>query len=270
LLEDRELDRLPIYQVDAFTKRRFGGNPAAVVPLQRWLGDALMQAIAGENNLSETAFFVPHGEAFRLRWFTPSREVKLCGHATLASAFVLFNELEPDRRAVCFETLSGPLRVTMQEELLAMDFPAAVLRPVAAPPAALLEGLGLQPREVLTVESEDNFVAVLDDEAQVRAVRPDFRALESLHPAGVAVTARGEDSDCASRYFAPSYGVPEDPATGSIHCALAPYWSRRLGKARIVAHQVSSRGAELDCEARGERVVLRGRAVKYLSGWIDV
>jgi predicted PhzF superfamily epimerase YddE/YHI9 len=254
-----------VFHVDAFTSQPFAGNPAAVCPLPGWLDDSWLQAVAAENNLSETAFFVPRGDGFELRWFTPRCEVKLCGHATLASAFVLLRILEPKRDSVRFETRrSGALTVSRDGELLAMDFPALMPWPCKPPPAALLEGLGKIPSGV--VQIEDNYFAVYAREEDVRSVRPDFRLLELLHPAGVGITAPGEKSDFVSRYFAPSYGIPEDPVTGSAHCSLAPYWAQRLGKTKLHARQVSERGGEIWCEVRGERVILKGNAVLTLRG----
>ena len=262
------MSKLRIWQIDAFTGHLFGGNPAAVVPLDDWLEDATLQAIASENNLAETAFFVPLESGYRLRWFTPEAEVRLCGHATLATAFVLFTELEPQLEAVAFETLSGRLEVTRADDGLRMDVPRWTLLPVEHVPEARTAGLGVAPEELLMVETGDNYFAVLDGEPTVRTLRPDFALLETLHPAGVIVTAKGVESDCVCRYFAPSYGIPEDSGTGSIHCALVPYWSARLGKRRIHSRQLSARGAELNCELAGDRIVIAGQAVKYLDGWI--
>jgi predicted PhzF superfamily epimerase YddE/YHI9 len=225
----------------------------------------LLQAVAAENNLSETAFFVPGVDGYELRWFTPSCEVKLCGHATLASAFVVLQILEPERDSVRFQTRSsGGLTVCRDGDLLAMDFP--VLAPWACPdpPAILTEGLGKAPASVVQVE--DNYFAVYAREEDVRSIRPNFRVLERLHPAGVAVTAPGEDTDFVSRYFAPSYGVAEDPVTGSTHCSLAPYWAERLRKTSLHARQISERGGELWCDIRGERVILKGNGVLTLRG----
>jgi len=256
---------LPVFHVDAFTTKPFAGNPAAVCPLARWLDDGLLQAVATENNLSETAFFLSRGDHYELRWFTPRCEVKLCGHATLASAFVVLQLLETKRDSVRFETrFSGALTVSLDGDLLAMDFPALVPWDCAATPAPLLEGLGKPPAAVVQVE--DNYFAVYEREDDVRNIRPDFRMLETLHPAGVAITAPGENSDFVSRYFAPSYGLPEDPVTGSTHCSLAPYWAQRLGKTCLHARQVSERGGELWCEVKGERVILKGNAVLSLRG----
>jgi predicted PhzF superfamily epimerase YddE/YHI9 len=256
---------LAVFHVDAFTAKPFAGNPAAVCPLAKWLDDGMLQAVATENNLSDTAFFVRRGDHYELRWFTPRCEVRLCGHATLASAWVILQILEPESSSVRFETRSnGALTVYRDGDLLAMDFP--LLAPWARPdpPPALIEGLGKAPATV--VEIKDIYFAVYAREEEVRSIRPDFRLLEKLHPAAVGVTAPGEDADFVSRYFAPSYGVPEDQATGSAHCSLAPYWAQRLGKTSLHARQVSERGGELWCEVKGERVILKGNAVLTLRG----
>jgi PhzF family phenazine biosynthesis protein len=256
--------RLPLFQVDAFTSRVFGGNPAAVVPLDRWLPDATLQALALENNLSETAFFVREAAGHHLRWFTPTQEVDLCGHATLASAHVLFELLEPGLTRVEFATRSGTLTVTREEGgLLAMDFPA---RPPTrcAPPAGLAEALGARPRE--TLQGSRDLLAVFDTEAEVRALAPDMARLSALEVFAVVPTARGQDCDFVSRFFGPRVGVPEDPVTGSSHCSLVPYWAQVLGKRSLFARQVSARGGELHCEAQGERVRIAGHAALYLEG----
>jgi PhzF family phenazine biosynthesis protein len=263
------MPRLRLYQVDAFTSRLFGGNPAAVVPLERWLDDATLQAIALENNLAETAFFVPEGDGFRLRWFTPEVEVKLCGHATLASAFVLFTELARGRREVRFATRSGVLTVRAAGERLVMDFPRWSVEPLSPVPSGLTRALNAAPRETRSADDGGHLFLVFDTEAQVRALAPDFRALRAIE-AGVIATAPGQESDCVVRYFAPAFGIDEDSATGSIHCALTPYWAERLGKTAIHSRQVSRRGAELFCELKGNRVDIAGNAVKYLEGWIEV
>lgn len=256
---------LRVFHVDAFAEKPFAGNPAAVCPLVEWLDDSRLRAVSAENNLSETAFFVPCGDHYELRWFTPRCEVKLCGHATLASAFVLMEVLEPGRRSVRFETrFSGPLTVVRDGAVFAMDFPAFTPWACTKPPLALIEGLGKVPDAVMQIE--DNYFAVYDGEEDVRRIHPDFRLLEKLHPAGVAITAPGDDSDFVSRYFAPSYGIPEDPVTGSTHCSLAPYWAQRLGKKYLHARQVSERGGELWCEVQGERVIIKGNAVLTLRG----
>jgi PhzF family phenazine biosynthesis protein len=256
---------LPVFHVDAFTAKPFAGNPAAVCPLAGWLDDGLLQEVAAENNLSETAYFVRRGDRYELRWFTPRCEVKLCGHATLASAFVVLHILETGGDSVRFETrFSGALTVSRDGDLLAMDFPGLVPWTCAEPPAALIEGLGKTPTAVMQIE--DNYFAVYEREKEVRDIRPDLRLLEKLHPAGVAITAPGEEADFVSRYFAPSYGIAEDPVTGSTHCSLAPYWAQRLGKTSLHARQVSERGGELWCEVKGERVILKGNAVLTLRG----
>ncbi len=262
--------RLRLFQVDAFTSRRFGGNPAAVVPLEAWLDPELMQAVAAENNLSETAFFAPAGQGYALKWFTPTTEVQLCGHATLATAHVLYEQLGCARSELRFATRSGELRVTRAGERLVMDFPRWELRPLATPPSGLTEALGIPPQEVLVTGAGDNLFAIYDGEAELRSLDPDPRRLAELHPAGVVVTARGLESDCVCRYFAPSYGIDEDPGTGSIHCGLTPLWCERLGQRRIHSRQLSRRGAELFCELAGARVAIAGCAVTYLDGWITV
>jgi PhzF family phenazine biosynthesis protein len=259
--------RLPLYQVDAFTDRLFAGAPAAVVPLEAWLPDATLQAIAAENNLAETAFFLRETKDYALRWFTPAVEIDLCGHATLASAHVIFDRLEPQRRDVSFRTLkAGTLTVTRQGDELAMDFPARPPRPVAAP-SGLAAALGAPPSEVL---ASRDYLAVYGRQADVAALRPDFAALARLD-AAVIVSAPGEDGpDFVSRYFAPAYGIPEDPVTGSSHCTLIPYWAERLGKTKLRARQISPRGGDLTCAFAGERVTIGGRCVSYLEGTISL
>src|SRR5258707_1532041 len=257
---------LPLFRVDAFTDQPFKGKPAAVWPLKAWLDGKLLLAVAGENNLSEAAFFVPEGEQFRLRWFTPRCEVDLCGHGTLASAFVVLRILVPAREFVGFVTVSGILSVRREQDLLSMDFPALPPWACPSPPPDLIEGLGAQTQHVSVLQIKDNYFVVYESEDDVRRVSPDLRLLENLHPAGVAVTAPGKQADFVSRYFAPSYGIPEDPVTGSIHCSLAPYWAHRLGKTSLYARQDSERGGELRCELAGERVVLKGKAVLTLQG----
>ncbi len=258
--------KLPLYQVDAFTSEVFRGNPAAVVPLERWLDDEILQWIAAENNLSETAYFVREPEGFRIRWFTPMVEVALCGHATLASAWVLFSKLEPGRDAVTFASRSGPLTVTREDGRLVLDFPARPATAWEAPPA-LAAALGAAPLETLRAM---DVLLVFGDEARVRALRPDFGALAKVDTRGVIVTAPGKDADFVSRFFAPRVGVPEDPVTGSAHCTLVPYWAARLGKSALHARQVSARGGELWCELRGDRVRIAGQAAPYLTGTIEV
>lgn len=258
--------KLPIYQVDAFASRRFCGNPAAVCPLERWLPDDVMQCIAAENNLSETAFLVKRGDDYELRWFTPAVEVDLCGHATLGSAWVLMEKLEPERTSITFHTRSGPLIVRRDGERLTMDFPLAEGVP-CDPPPGLAEGLGATPKETLRAR---DVMAVLGSEDEVRNLRPDFQKLAAVDTRGLIVTAPGRHSDFVSRFFAPRVGVPEDPVTGSAHCTLVPYWAKRLGRTRLHALQVSPRGGELWCELSGSRVLLAGQAIPYLEGTIEV
>ena len=258
--------RIRQYQVDAFARRVFEGNPAAVCPLEGWLDDEILLAIAAENNLSETAFFVPTGEGFRLRWFTPVAEVDLCGHATLASAHVLFEHLGFAGQAIEFDTRSGKLIVGRNGNSLSMDFPATVPTPCDAP-KALVEGLGVKPLEVLAA---GDYVAVLESEAQVRAMAPDMAKLCELDLRGVCVTASGSQADFVSRFFGPRVGIPEDPVTGSAHCALAPYWAAKLGKQRLTAQQVSKRGGEILCTLQNDRVILEGCAVTFMEGEIRI
>jgi PhzF family phenazine biosynthesis protein len=261
--------RLPLYQIDAFTGELFSGNPAAVCPLERWLPDATMQAIAAENNLAETAFFVRDGDAYALRWFTPTVEVDLCGHATLASGFVIMNFLEPEREAVSFRTAkAGTLTVTHDGDLLAMNFPSRPAVPTEAP-AGLLDALGGEPSAVLRAR---DYLLVYDSAADVAALKPDFAALAAVNDCWAAIaTAPGDTgTDFVSRFFAPAQGVPEDPVTGSSHCTLTPYWAERLGKKTMEARQLSRRGGALRCTQNGERVTIAGQAVLYLEGQISV
>jgi predicted PhzF superfamily epimerase YddE/YHI9 len=260
--------RLPIYQVDAFTDSLFGGNPAAVCPLQAWLPDATMQAIAAENNLAETAFFVREGGDYALRWFTPTVEVDLCGHATLAAGHVVMLFIEPQRQSVSFHTTkAGTLVVARRGDMLAMDFPARPAAPVEAP-SGLLAALGGAPREVL--RARDHLV-VYASAGEVAALAPDMAALAEVDSWAAIVTAPGENGvDFVSRFFAPRQGVPEDPATGSSHCTLVPYWAKRLGKTELEARQLSRRGGALRCTQNGDRVSIAGNAVLYLEGRISV
>lgn len=252
------------YQVDAFATHAFEGNPAAVCPLEGWLDEGLLQAIAEENNLSETAFFVPSDKGFHLRWFTPASEVDLCGHATLATAHVIFETLGYTKQAITFETRSGDLFVERKGKQLEMDFPASPPTP-RRPPEILTEGLGRRPIEVLAA---GDYLAVFDSEATVRAMTPDMALLGQLDLRGVIITAPGTDVDFVSRFFAPKFGIPEDPVTGSAHCSLAPYWAGRLGKRLLSARQVSKRGGSLTCELKGDRVLLSGSAVTVMEAEI--
>lgn len=258
---------IPIYQVDAFTMGPFTGNPAAVCPLDAWLDDRTMQSIAAENNLAETAFIVASKEGYDLRWFTPAIEVDLCGHATLAAGYVVLHHLQPDLDSVSFETISGKLTVTRDGGLLAMDLPAR-----APTPAIVWEGLsdalGEAPSEV---HLSRDIVAVYDDEASVRGLSPDQGQLLAIDEGlGVIVTAKGNAVDFVSRFFVPKAGIAEDPVTGSAHCTLVPFWAERLGQSKLLAHQVSPRGGELHCEHRGDRVVMSGQCVLFLTGSIHL
>lgn len=258
--------KIPIYQIDAFTSTLFKGNPAAVCPLDHWLDDKTLLNIAAENNLSETAFFVKEGTGFRLRWFTPETEVDLCGHATLAAAFVILNHIVPLESSVEFETLSGRLGVKNENGVLTMNFPSR--KPEICPvPQELVKGLGGAPIEIL--KSRDYFV-VYDSEAEVVSLKPDMNLLEALDALGVIVTAKGKSVDFVSRFFAPRAGIPEDPVTGSAHSSLIPYWAEKLNKNKLHALQVSKRGGELFCEWRGDRVTISGHAVKYFEGSIEI
>jgi predicted PhzF superfamily epimerase YddE/YHI9 len=255
---------IPYYHVDAFTGRLFSGNPAGVCLLGGWLPDAAMQSIGAENNLAETAFVVRRESTFDLRWFTPTIEVDLCGHATLASAHVIFQHLGYRPSAIRFQTRSGELTVTRNEDLLVLDFPSRPAAACAAPPE-LIEGLGAPPR--FTAKARD-YLAVFDSEETVRNLKPDMALLGRLDALGIIVTAPGEPGDFVSRFFAPSVGIPEDPVTGAAHCTLIPYWAERLKRDKLRAIQLSARRGELFCENRGERVYIAGRAVTYLSGFI--
>lgn len=265
--------RAVLYQVDAFAERVFEGNPAAVVPLAAWLPDAAMQAIAAENNLAETAFFVPEGEAFGLRWFTPAVEVPLCGHATLAAAHVLFRHLGHARPDIHFETKSGRLTVTHEGDFLAMDFPADIAKPCPMP-EGLAEAIGARP--VLALRGA-KLMALFGRAGDVAALDPDMarlkRLLVSMGGLGLICTAPGDEGsgfDFVSRFFAPAHGIDEDPVTGSAHCMSVPYWAKKLGKRNLMARQVSKRGGTLRCTDAGERVVMRGCCVDYMKGEIEV
>ena len=258
--------KLDIYQVDAFTSEPFHGNPAAVVPLEAWLPDETMLDIAAENNLAETAFFVRNGDGFDIRWFTPTFEIDLCGHATVGSAYVLYNELGFSEPVIKFQSKSGELRVTRDSERFVLDFPSRP--PVECDTlAGLIEALGAAPEKIL--KSRD-YLAVYKSEADILALKPDFRAIAALDVHAVIVTAPGDKSDFVSRFFAPAVGVDEDPVTGSAHCTLTPYWAERLAKSTLFARQVSKRGGEIYCEHAGDRVKLGGDAVLYLKGEIYV
>lgn len=268
--------QLPIYQVDAFADAVFSGNPAAVCPLEAWLDDAVMQAIAAENNLSETAFFVPaaagSGRDFEIRWFTPTAEVPLCGHATLASADVVFRHLGFAGAAIRFRAAGGELTARRRDDMIALDFPAWPSQPVVTP-AALTAALDAAPA---ACRRGNYLLAIYDSMDDVAALDPDMAMLVALDVPGIVVTAPGpEGIDFVSRFFAPALGVPEDPVTGSAHCQLVPYWAERLGRAALTARQISARGGTLACRldaggAAGDRVEIAGRAVEYLRGTITV
>jgi PhzF family phenazine biosynthesis protein len=259
--------RIPIYQVDAFTGDLFRGNPAAICPLDRWLPDNVLQSIAAENNLAETAYYVPNGAGYLLRWFTPGVEVDLCGHATLASAHVIFSiRRERSDSRVSFLSKSGELSVDRDGDLYALDFPARAPAECAVDPG-LFDALGAKPKLVLGAR---DYLCVFETEDEVRALAPNMDKLAAIDRFAFIVTAPGSDCDFVSRFFAPAKGVPEDPVTGSAHCTLIPYWSKRLGKTKLHARQISKRGGELFCDDRGERVRIAGRAVKFLEGHIEI
>lgn len=259
-----------IYQIDAFSNNVFSGNPAAVCVLDSAISEALMQKVAKENNLSETAFIVPNDTGWDIRWFTPKLEVPLCGHATLASAYVIFNELLFSGTEIRFQSQSGELKVRKSGDLLTLDFPAMQYAHCDELPDNLKDGLGVLPTSVFKVDSDPNYYAVYESEEQIATLTPNLEKLERLHPYGVVITAPGNQHDCVSRYFLPSYNIPEDPVTGSIHCALVPYWSDKLNKQKINAAQMSESGGELYCENNGNRVLISGHAAKYLEGKIFV
>ncbi len=257
---------LQIFQVDAFTSRPFGGNPAAIIPLTEWLPTETMQSIALENNLSETAFFVSKDGFYELRWFTPTFEIDLCGHATLASAYVLYELLGEKAEILKFQTKSGVLTVERGNGRLVLDFPSRRAEPCEIP-AGLIEAIGKMPTEVLRAR---DYLLVYESEDEVKTIRPDFAAMLKIDTHAVIVTAPGADSDFVSRFFAPEVGVFEDPVTGSAHCTLIPYWAEKVGKNEMFARQVSARGGELFCELVGDRVKIGGNATLYLKGEIYV
>lgn len=264
----------PIYQVDAFTSEIFKGNPAAVMPLETWLPDETLQALAAENNLSETAFFVREPGAdesdFHIRWFTPSIEVPLCGHATLASAWVIFNKLNWSAEHIRFHSKSGPLGVhKAPDDWLILDFPNLPIE-VRETPAIISGALEGAPATAFYVPSDSNYMVVLENETAVKAAQPDMRLLKELDNLGLIITAPGETADFVSRYFAPGMGLDEDPVTGSIHSVLVPYWAERLGKIRLEARQLSTRGGLLRCELKGDRVAIAGQAAFYMEGTVHM
>ncbi|MBC8479623.1 MAG: PhzF family phenazine biosynthesis protein [FCB group bacterium] len=258
--------KIPFYQIDAFTSSVFGGNPAAVCPLDDWIPDDLMQKIAMENNLSETAFFVRKDDHFHIRWFSPTIEVNLCGHATLATAFVLFNHLNYDSDVIHFHSAGGSLKVHQEGTRLILDFPSTPAKKIETS-MRLVHGLGEKPEAVF--KSRD-ILAVFDKEVDIHDIHPNFSYLKELDCLGIIATAPGDEVDFVSRFFAPAAGVDEDPVTGSAHTTLIPYWSERLNKNQLLARQISQRGGELFCELRGDRVFIGGNAVTYAIGHIQI
>lgn len=260
--------KIPIYQVDAFSDQLFKGNPAAVCPLANWLPDELMQNIAQENNLAETAFIVPKGNGFEIRWFTPTVEVDLCGHATLASAYVVFHELGHADEQVNFHSpRSGPLTVTKSGGQLVLDFPCDTIEQITVEP---IHSVGLSKAPLAVYQGKTDLLFVYETEADIRNLQPDFEALKIHLVRGIIVTAPGENIDFVSRFFGPACGVNEDPVTGSAHTTLAPYWSSILGKQTMTAMQLSQRTGSLTCSLKGDRVEIAGKSVLYLRGEINV
>lgn len=259
--------KLKIYQVDAFASTIFEGNPAAVIPLESWLDDKTMQKIALENNLSETAFFIPKNNEFHIRWFTPKVEVDLCGHATLASAHVLFHHLNFQKDEICFESRSGLLKVNRKEEILYLDFPASNLNDVEIP-ENLKNAFQFEP--IKAVKGRDDIMLVFDNEEEIMHLKPDFHKILESKTRGIIATAKSQEFDFVSRFFAPAVGVNEDPVTGSAHTILIPYWSSVLGKKEMIAKQVSQRGGILYCKNNNGRVEIGGEAITYLVGDIFI
>jgi PhzF family phenazine biosynthesis protein len=263
--------RIPLFHVNAFTDGRFTGNPAAVCLLNSPLDDGHLRKVAAENNLSATAFLVPSGKEYELRWFTPRCEVKLCGHATLAAAYIVLRVLDPALDTIRFQTrFQGALTVDKGADGLRMDFPALIPQPIAHVPETLSRALGRDAGLLEVGEVNETYIARLGDESAVRNLNPDFALLEQLHPFVTLVTAPGENADFVSRYFAPGYGIPEDPVTGSAHCALAPYWAQRLGKSRLRARQLSERTGELWCGLEGDRVILEGKVQFTMQATLEI
>ncbi|MBD3880807.1 PhzF family phenazine biosynthesis protein [Phormidium tenue FACHB-886] len=260
--------QLPIFQVNAFNARLFSGNPAAVCPLKEWLPTQVMQQIALENAVPETAFFIQQGESFGIRWFTPEIEMDLCGHATLAAAHVLIHHLQHSTLPLRFQSNSGELRVTIEAGLLTLDFPSRLPQPTEAP-QIILDGIGTKPIEVLKAR---DYVLVFKDEDMIQQMQPNRALLDqiNLDPGGIIVTAPGKTVDFVSRFFTPQASIFEDPVTGSAHTSLIPYWSKKLGKTALVALQLSPRVGKLICQDRGDRVFISGAAVTYLEGQITV
>lgn len=257
---------IPIYQIDAFSQRAFEGNPAAICPLKSWLPDETLLAIAEENNLSETAFFIKNNGDFHIRWFTPQTEVDLCGHATLAAAYVIFELLDYTENTVCFDSKSGVLSVTKRGDLLEMDFPSQPPE-LCELPDVIRQAINIKPLHIFAAE---DYLVEVNSEAEVLALMPQLDLLKGIDRRGVIVTAQSDQYDFVSRFFAPKYGIDEDPVTGSAHTQLAPYWAKKLKKSSLHAKQLSKRGGELFCEIVGDRVMIKGYAKKYLQGEIDI
>ena len=258
---------LPFYQIDAFSKELFGGNPAGVCPLQAWLPAKVMQKIAAENNLAETAFFVPQDDGFEIKWFTPLVEVDLCGHATLASAHVLFNHLDYNSDTIKFYSKSGTLEVKKNQDKICLDFPADFCDPVD-PPDGLIDAIGAEP--LLIYKGKTDFMLIYPDEKDITELKPDFSKLGKVDARGIIVSAPGKEVDFVSRFFGPAVGIDEDPVTGSAHTCLIPYWSRALVKTEMTAKQLSERGGELWLKMMGNRVEISGYAKTYLQGEIEI
>jgi PhzF family phenazine biosynthesis protein len=259
--------KIPAYHIDAFAGTVFSGNPAMVCPLDRWLDDETLQRIARENNLPATAFFVENDDHYELRWFTPTVELNICGHGTLAAAAVILDYLDASKESIAFKTKGGTFTVGKDGPLIGMDFPVHEAVACATTPETLVRALGREPQEILQAQ---NYLAVYEGEADIRAITPDLELLKAVDGLGAIVTSQGENSDFVSRYFAPKLGIPEDAATGSTHCTLAPYWSKRLGKRKLHAIQLSQRRGELWCEYLGDRVRIAARAVRYAEGFLYV
>jgi PhzF family phenazine biosynthesis protein len=257
---------IPYFEVHSFTDKIFGGNPAGICLLETWIDDELMQRIAAENNLSETAFIVPEEDHYGLRWFTPTVEVDLCGHATLATAYVLFEHLGYEGDVITFQTKSGELAVWKDGDFMVLDFPARPATSVDIPDH-LAKGLR---RDIDSVLKARDFLVVLENEEEVRNLHPDFSELEQIDCEGIIVTAPGDEVDFVSRFFAPRMGIAEDPVTGAAHCTLTPYWTERLGKQELRASQISSRGGDLWCKQKDDRVMIAGRAALYAKGFLNI
>ncbi len=258
--------KINIYQIDAFANKVFEGNPAAVCPLDSWLPDELMQSIAAENNLSETAFFVSEGAGYSIRWFTPVSEVDLCGHATLASAYVIFNIMNYEDDSIDFDSKSGKLSVSRNEDCLTLDFPAQPAEPCNVPDQ-IIQAFGIMPIECLR---DEDYIVIFDKAEDVQSVNPEMETLKNMDCRGVIISALSDEYDFVARFFAPGFGIPEDPVTGSAYTRLVPYWAGRLDKSKFNVKQVSARGGELMCELKGDRVLITGKAVKYLEGVVYI